>query len=107
MRDDNVKAMRDALIKAKDNFDEIGKNALIGQIDEDALTMVCASMSGLIAKAIAAPARTCDRDLSDMQSIWAEFCQWVRCSSLGCASNPSAEDAFEWLLAKANERGAE
>jgi hypothetical protein len=57
-----------------------------------------------IDKALSAPARNCDRDLSDRQSIWEEFCQWVRSSSLGCASDPSAGDAFEWLLSPAAEQ---
>lgn len=59
-----------------------------------------------IRAALAAPARNCDRDLSDRQSIWKEFCQWVRSSSLGCVLDPSARDAFEWLLAPAAERKA-
>lgn len=54
--------------------------------------------------ALAAPPRNCDRDLSDRQSIWAELRQWVHAMSCGCATEPSASDAFEWLLAPATER---
>ena len=51
-----------------------------------------------IQKALSEPERNCDRDLSDRESIWNEFKNWVYCNSLGCSSEPSAHDAFEWLL---------
>lgn len=69
-----------------------------------------AHMNELVVKgrtALAAPPRNCDRDLSDRRAIWEQFCQWVRSSSLGCASDPSAGDAFDWLLAPAAERKGE
>ena len=62
---------------------------------------VAVEMRELAIAALSAPPRNCDRDLSDRNAIFAEFRQWVHASSLGCVSEPSASDAFRWLLAPA------
>ena len=93
----NAAAMREALVKIHDLTNALDEECGVDPVE----------IRDLARAALSAPARNCDRDLSDRQSIWKEFCQWVRSSSLGCASDPSAGDAFEWLLAPAAEREGE
>lgn len=56
----NNAAMRKALIVAKANLDSIGASALEGELNPDAVAMICAKISARIESALAAPARNCD-----------------------------------------------
>ena len=93
-------AMRNALIVAKANFDSMGANALEGELNLDAVAMICASMSARMDAALSAPARNCDRygDEDDAFAAWHD--------ALNDGDVVSVRNAFAWLFAKA-EGGAE
>lgn len=95
--DDIIRKMREALEAFVEYSELVCK---MGMLRRERLVEITAKARA----ALAAPPRNCDRDLSDRRAIWAELRQWVHAKSCGCATEPSASDAFEWLLAPATEK---
>ena len=91
----NMAKIREALIAAKGIFDSIGVNALAGELNLDAVTMICASMSAKIDAAINTPALNCDVYKTEKDTRKAFY---------NCYFGPT-EDEFvnaafiDWLLA--------
>lgn len=82
----NVAAMRKALIVAKANLDSMGGNALEGELNFDAVAMICASMYARIDAALAAPPRNCDVGTADEQADrFKAFCYAHRTHANECS----------------------
>lgn len=88
-------AMRDALL----NIQEYA--AAMDVDDGNVLAILDACRD-----ALAAPARNCDLNLS-AKSLWDKFEDYMNDCGLPFYSEPSGEDAFDWLFASATERKGE
>jgi len=64
----NFSAMRKALVIAKSNFDAIGANACEGDLNLDAVEVICARISAIIEAALSAPRRNCDRFVDELDA---------------------------------------
>lgn len=95
MEANNMSAMRNALIVAKANFDSMGANALEGELNLDAVAMICASMSARMDAALSAPPRNCDVGTADEQAdrfkafCYANRTPYNECSK-GCPFNDTS-----------------
>lgn len=61
-------------------------------------------LENIVLPALAKPPRNCDRTFIDRPAMYYEFKDW--CNAKGHTMEPKlAYDAFDWLLATANEKG--
>lgn len=100
----NIAALRKALIAAKGNFNAMGANAIEGELNLDAVAVICARMSARMDAALSAPARNCERFQTADEArlafqtvrghkVWADIELWDDMDEVG---------AFVcWLFAKA------
>ena len=103
----NAAAMREAALPwiafAEWLLENAGKDAL-GAAIRDNGPIIRQRLEELRA-ALAAPPRNCDRTFIDHPAMYYEFRDW--CNAKGHTMEPKlAYDAFDWLLATANEKGA-
>lgn len=97
-----IEAMREALASALRNFDAMGQAALAGEINTDAVAMVCASMSAKISAALGAQMRNCDRYPTEAEASAAFYHYCIECKAgdyLAVARCSCRETcAWRWLF---------
>ena len=91
----NAAAMREALTEIRDT---IMNGGFDGRSPAHFVNICDAALS--------APSRNCDLNLSS-KSLWDKFEDYMHDCGLPFYSEPSGEDAFDWLLAQAEKRKGE